>query len=61
MISILIGSKRYSYELSLYWIMKVEKLWKHAPWRALNLVKKNGRLNQKEVPKNATSHKKNAQ
>lgn len=43
-IDILVVSKRYSYELPLYWIEKAEKIWKYAPWRALNLVKKNGRL-----------------
>ena len=43
-IDVLIASKRYSYELPLYWIEKAEKMWKYAPWRALNLVRKNGRL-----------------
>jgi hypothetical protein len=44
-----IGSIKYTYELSRYWIGKAEAVWKHSAWRALQLVKKQGKLLNKET------------
>jgi len=47
-IYVLIGKVRYAYQLSSYWIDKVEARWKHSPFKAFNLIKKQGKLIGKE-------------
>jgi len=43
-ITVLVNSKRYTYELPLYWIEKVERMWKYSAWKAFNMVKEKGVL-----------------
>ena len=47
-IFILIGQTKYIYQLPRYWIDKADAVWKHSPWRAFQLIKKQGKLLSKE-------------
>ena len=45
---VLIDSIKYTYQLSSYWIEKADAVWNHSPWRAFQLIKKQGKLLSKE-------------